>query len=81
MCVCVCDIGSACVCVPKIIFVDAKVCGEGGSVRWDRFELMSERLAQAATAHERSEEKEEECSSFFSPSESLHILQIVGWLV
>lgn len=49
--VCVRDISSACVCVPKIIFVDAKVCGEGGSVCWekkktkkdaeyDRFRLM-----------------------------------------
>lgn len=27
--VCVRDISSACVCVPKIIFVDAKVCEEG----------------------------------------------------
>lgn len=55
-CIGVWNISSACVYVPNTIFIDEKVCREGGSVsmvvcyvkkkdtQWERFKLVSERL-------------------------------------
>ena len=88
---CMCDISSACVWVPKIIFIDGKGVQRGwfcqsAGMRWKKKKRQRKAQSktdsswcQAVTAHGKSEEKER--SSFFRPQRALHILQIVGWLV